>query len=70
MSDLAKHVSILELADLTGLPVQWLQREADAGRIPHIRAGRRRFFNVALAVQAISESSATTCARTEVSDAE
>lgn len=34
-----------ELAERTGLPVAWLKREADEGRLPCIRVGRRRFFD-------------------------
>ncbi len=29
-----------------GVPRAWLQREADAGRIPCLRVGRRRMFNL------------------------
>lgn len=38
-------VSLSELSERTGLPVAWLKREAEAGRVPCIRAGRRRFFD-------------------------
>ena len=57
MHDFKAHVSILELSELTGLPVSWLKSEADAGRIPHIRAGRRRFFNVEAVAKVLSERS-------------
>lgn len=29
-----------------GLPAAWLRAEADAGRVPVLRAGRQRLFNV------------------------
>lgn len=47
-------VCIHELADRTGLPVAWLKREAEAGRIPGIQAGRRRFFDTAAVLKALS----------------
>ena len=28
-----------------GLPAAWIKVEAEAGRIPHLRAGRRLMFN-------------------------
>jgi hypothetical protein len=39
-------VSALRLAGELGLPLAWVKTEADAGRIPCLRAGRRRLFNV------------------------
>ena len=47
-------VCIHELADRTGLPVAWLQREAEAGRIPSTQAGRRRFFDTAAVLTALA----------------
>ncbi len=41
----SKLVGLDALSDITGLPREWLRREADAGRIPCIRAGRRRMFD-------------------------
>ena len=32
----------------------WLKREADAGRLPCIRAGRRRMFDLASVLKALS----------------
>ena len=29
-----------------GVPVNWLRQEADAGRVPCLRVGRRRLFSV------------------------
>ena len=45
MSD-AKLISLSELARRTGLPIAWLRREADAGTIPCLRAGRLRMFDL------------------------
>lgn len=37
-----------------GLPPDWLKREAEAGRIPCLRVGRRLLFNLAAVKQALS----------------
>jgi len=41
-----KLISLRALAQQTGLFAEYLKREADAGRIPCIRAGRRRMFDL------------------------
>lgn len=33
------------MARYLGVPVGWLKSEADAGRIPHLKAGRSYLFN-------------------------
>jgi len=43
-----KLLTLNELSELTGLPAAWLRREADAGRLPCIRAGRLRMFDLNL----------------------
>jgi len=43
------------LARKTLLPAAWIRREADAGRLPCIRAGRRRMFDVAAVLKALTE---------------
>jgi hypothetical protein len=40
-------VTLEQLASNLRLPAAWLRREADSGRIPVIRAGRRRMFDEA-----------------------
>lgn len=40
-----KFIGILELSRRTGLPFSWLRQESDAGRLPCLHAGRRRFFD-------------------------
>lgn len=50
-----KLLSLNQLSDHTGLPAAWLRREADAGRIPCIRAGRRRMFNTAAVLKVLAE---------------
>ena len=37
------------------LPVSWLKAEADAGRLPCVRAGRRLLFNVAAVAALLAE---------------
>jgi hypothetical protein len=39
-------VAIRGLAKALALPASWLKAEAEAGRIPSLRAGRQRLFNV------------------------
>jgi excisionase family DNA binding protein len=39
------YVSVVELASQLGLPKAWLRHEAQAGRIPALRIGRRQMFN-------------------------
>jgi hypothetical protein len=38
-------VSVRRMAGLLGLPAAWLEREARAGRVPALRAGRRLLFD-------------------------
>lgn len=38
-------VTVRGLADRLKLPAAWLRTEAEAGRIPSLRAGRRLLFN-------------------------
>ncbi|WP_432798688.1 helix-turn-helix domain-containing protein [Poriferisphaera sp. WC338] len=40
-----KYIDVTALASLLGLPKKWLLREAKAGRLPYIHAGRRLLFN-------------------------
>jgi hypothetical protein len=40
-----------------GVPAAWLKAEAEAGRVPVLRAGRRLFFNPALLTQALLDRS-------------
>jgi hypothetical protein len=47
-------LTLHELSDRTGLPTAWLKREADAGRLPCIRAGRLRMFNLAAVLKALA----------------
>ncbi len=40
-----RFVPLYTLARRSGIPEAFLKKEADAGRIPYIQAGRRRLFN-------------------------
>jgi hypothetical protein len=51
----AKLLTLHELAERTGLPAAWLKREADAGRLPCIRAGRMRMFDLAAVLKALAD---------------
>ncbi len=51
----AKLLTLNQLSERTGLPAAWLRREADAGRLPCIRAGRLRMFDLAAVLTALAE---------------
>ena len=51
----SKLISLGDLSDRTGLPMAWLKREADAGRLPCIRAGRWRMFDLDAVLKALCE---------------
>lgn len=38
-----------------GVSARWLKAEAEAGRIPHLRAERRYLFDLAMAAEALAE---------------
>ena len=57
------YVSLRRAATEIGVPMSWLKAQADAGRLPHLRCGRMRRFNIAeverlLRERAIAASSA------------
>ena len=43
----AKFIPLRKAAASLGVPASWLEAEAKAGRIPHLKAGRRLLFNPA-----------------------
>lgn len=55
-----KLVSVRGLADRLKLPAAWLKAEAEAGRIPSLRAGRRLMFNPEAVEQVLLERAAGT----------
>lgn len=52
MQDDQPYIPLTRLARHLGLPVSWLKQEAEAGRLPHLKIGRRFVFNLA-AVEAV-----------------
>jgi hypothetical protein len=64
MSD-TKLLTLNELAERTGLPAAWLKREADAARLPCIRAGRRRMFDPAAVMKALADRQESGVSRVE-----
>lgn len=53
--DATKLLTLNALSERTGLPAAWLKREADAGRLPCIRAGRRRMFDLAAVMKTMAD---------------
>jgi len=43
---LSELVTLRELAKRLGLSVAWLRAEVNAGRVPHLKAGKRLLFSV------------------------
>jgi len=60
-----KYLRVEELAKATRLPAAWLKREADGGRLPCIRAGRLRMFDLASVLKALAERQERGVARDE-----
>jgi hypothetical protein len=63
-----KLINVFRLSERTCLPVAWLRRETDAGRIPCIRAGRHTLYDAAAVIRALSKAS-DRAKREEVSNA-
>lgn len=53
-------LSLPDLADCLKLPADWIKGEADAGRIPHIKIGKRYRFNRDAVICALAEQAAKT----------
>jgi hypothetical protein len=51
--------SLPTLARRLDLPAAWLKTEADAGRLPHLRIGRRLLFDVAAVERELLRRAAT-----------
>jgi hypothetical protein len=49
-------VSLQRAAARLGLPIAWLREEARAGRVPHLRVGRRLLFNSAAVERSLSNA--------------
>lgn len=50
--------SLSRTATTLGIPISWLKREAEAGRVPCLRAGRRFLFDIEAVAKTLSERSA------------
>lgn len=53
-----KFVPLREAATRLGLPMTWLEAEAKAGRIPHLKAANRRLFHVDAVERALLDRAA------------
>jgi len=68
---MATFDSLSRTATTLGVPISWLKREAEASRVPCLRAGRRFLFDMEAVSKALSERSAaetTAVEEMEVSD--
>ncbi len=52
-----RFMPLRRAARLLGVPIAWLKDEAEAGRVPSIRVGRRLMFSVADVEQALRRRS-------------
>jgi hypothetical protein len=50
-----QFLKLHQLCRVTNLPAAWLKREADAGRLPCIRAGRQRMFDLAAVLKSLAD---------------
>ncbi len=50
--------NIVGLSVSLQLPKEWLAAEADAGRIPYLRVGRQRLFNLPAVRRVLAERAA------------
>ena len=51
-------LSLPALAEALKLPESWIKAEADAGRLPHLKIGKRYRFNREAVVRALAERAA------------
>lgn len=55
----ADHIVALDvLAKRLGISQRWLRKETDAGRIPFLKAGARRLYNIEAVAQSLAERAA------------
>jgi hypothetical protein len=52
---MAEVLNLHQLAERLGLSVDWLREQADAGRLPCLRAANRILFNPIAVTQALAE---------------
>lgn len=55
----ADHIVALDvLAKRLGISQRWLRKETDAGRIPFLKAGARRLYNIDAVAQSLAKRAA------------
>ena len=59
-NDSTELLSLPALAQALNLPGAWIKAEADAGRIPHLKIGKRYRFNREAVIRALAERAAMT----------
>ncbi len=69
MKEKLQFITINELSDTTGLPVNYLKHEADAGRLPYLRVGRSLRFDHILSIRCLQIKAAETLTKEGVDDA-
>jgi excisionase family DNA binding protein len=57
-NDTSPLLSLPALAEALNLPEEWIKDEADAGRIPHLRIGKRYRFNREAVIRNLAERAA------------
>lgn len=58
MDETDELLALPDLARRLRVPASWLKREADEGRLPHVRAGRQRLFNLAAVAALLADRAA------------
>jgi len=53
-----KLTTVAELSAELRVPIRWIKAEAEAGRLPHLKVGRRFFFNIDAIRAALAERAA------------
>jgi excisionase family DNA binding protein len=51
-------VTLADLARRLRVSAAWIRAEADAGRLPHVRAGSQRLFNLRAVLHLLAERAA------------
>ena len=54
-------LTLSRLARRLRIPAKWLKAEADAGRLPHLKAGPRYLFNAWAVQEALAAKAANGC---------
>jgi len=57
---MSELLTLGRMARRLGVTQQWLRAQADAGRVPCLKAGNRYLFNVPATIEAVTELAAKT----------